>query len=336
MLLIDSLYINNGGGKLLLDLLVKELSNKNIDTFFLFDNRNSGDYKFICKSRKHYLKASIFKRHLFYFKNRNLFTSVLTFGNLPPTLALNIPVYTYFHNVAFLEKNLSFKFKLKSLFINLFKDNTSKWIVQSNYVKDKLGSSWNILDSNILVFPFFNVNIKNNVLKLQNSQKGLNFIYVSDGYYYKNHKRLIDAFAIYNKKHPDSTLTLTISNNFNDLKMYIKNFQRNGVKIIDNGLLKFDKVLDLISKSNVVIYPSLFESFGLGLIEASLLGKPICSSNLPYVFEVVSPNCTFDPYSVDSIYNAIVGCHKISDLSSELVCTNKLENLINLITNENR
>ena len=39
MILIDALYVNNGGGKILLDYLISELLKNNTDNiYFLFDN----------------------------------------------------------------------------------------------------------------------------------------------------------------------------------------------------------------------------------------------------------------------------------------------------------
>lgn len=44
MLLLDSLYINNSGGKILLDYLVEILETHKIPTYYLFDERCKGDF----------------------------------------------------------------------------------------------------------------------------------------------------------------------------------------------------------------------------------------------------------------------------------------------------
>jgi len=334
MLLVDSLYINNGGGKNLLDLLIFELNKNHKDVIYLFDIRNKCQYDFLKKENVSFIKASLFNRHLYYIKNKSQITSVLAFGNIPPTLALKVPVYTYFHNMAFMSKPSSISMKLKSIVIRLLKKNTTKWFVQSDLVKLKLIQNWNIDIQNVIVLPFFKEiadNKYNNKIKQQDAIK---FIYISDGHHYKNHKRLIDAFVKYNKKFVNSTLTLTIGDNYRTLKELILEVNKSGIKIIDKGLMQFDDVINELKISSMVVYPSLIESFGLGLIEASLLKLPICASNLPYVFEVVKPNIVFDPFSTDSIYNALLKSTNFLNENSELVCKNELTMLIKIITND--
>ncbi len=335
MILIDALYVNNGGGKRLLNLFVKELSNNNINAFYLFDSRISGEFDFLDKEKVAYLDASLLKRHIFYIKNKSKFTSVFSFGNIPPTLSLKIPVYTYFHNYTFLLKGIiGLKF-LKSIVIRLLNRNTSNWIVQSNLIKDKLAQVWSIDKNKILVLPFFeeNINTCKSWVEIKNDRSAINFIYISDGHNYKNHKNLITAFVNYSKLYPNSTLTLTIGGNYVELNNIIDFARRQGVNIFNKGIIPYADVVNELIKSDVVIYPSKVESFGLGLIEAAQLGLPICAANLPYVFEVVIPNSTFDPLSTDSIYLSLINSHNILGYSSKLVCKNKLDTLIKIVTN---
>lgn len=334
MLLVDSLYINNGGGKNLLDLLIFELNKNHLDVIYLFDIRNRGNYEFLKKENVTFIKPSLLKRHLFYVNNSFKITSVLAFGNVPPTVRLKVPVYTYFHNMALMSKDLTILMKFKTMFISLLRKNTTTWVVQSNVVKFNLVKRWNIDIQNVLVLPFFNEFIDNKINSNLAQKESIKFIYISDGHHYKNHKRLIEAFVMYNKTFKESTLTLTIGNNYTKLKELIREVNKNGIKIIDKGLIHFDDVINELKMSNIVVYPSLIESFGLGLIEASLLRLPICASNLPYVFEVVKPNIVFNPYSTDSIYNALLNSSNLLNDNSDLVCKNELKTLIKIITND--
>jgi glycosyltransferase involved in cell wall biosynthesis len=335
MILIDALYVNNGGGKRLLNLFVKELSKNNNNVFYLFDSRVNGDFNFLDKNKVAYVNASLFKRHIFYLKNKNKFTCVFSFGNIPPTISLKIPVYTYFHNYTFLMNGIYGFSLLKSLIIRLLNRNTSYWVVQSNLVKEKLAESWSIDKDKVLVLPFFEdiINIYKNKTNVKYDSSAINFVYISDGHNYKNHKNLIIAFVKYSKSYPNSTLTLTIGHNYVDLINNINNARKKGAMIYNKGLISYSDVVTQLINSDVVVYPSTVESFGLGLIEAAQLGLPICAANLPYVFEVVIPNCTFDPLSTDSIYQSLINSHKILGHSSELVCKSKLINLIKIITN---
>ena len=64
-----------------------------------------------------------------------------------------------------------------------------------------------------------------------------------------------------------------------------------------------NKIYDLV---DFLIFPSLNESLGLPLIEASFYKLPIISSNLDYVFDVCEPIYTFNPLSEEDIYQKIL------------------------------
>ena len=67
----------------------------------------------------------------------------------------------------------------------------------------------------------------------------------------------------------------------------------------------------IYSIADFLIFPSLNESLGLPLIEASFYKLPIIASNLDYVYEVCNPNITFNPLSEEDIYKKIFRSHKL-------------------------
>ena len=63
----------------------------------------------------------------------------------------------------------------------------------------------------------------------------------------------------------------------------------------------------IIKNSQALIYPSLFEGYGMPLIEAIMLNTPILCSDLEVLKEIVENNdCLFDPKKPKSIANIIV------------------------------
>ncbi|RRJ88483.1 glycosyltransferase [Flavobacterium macacae] len=307
MVLIDALYINNGGGKILLDYLVKEIEGKNINAYYLFDLRCINDFQFIPTHRKIYLRASLIKRHQFYKKNLNLFTKVFCFGNLPPTIKLNIPVFTYFHNRLFLKipQNLKFKtqvfLKLKFFIFKLLIKNTDYIILQSNVIKEEFLKLINIDSSKVLVLPFYEPIKYSNSIKVKHS-----FIYVSSGIEYKNHKRLLDAFTMVYDFTKKGSLILTIDDSYIDLYNEIKLLIDRGYPIINLGFAKKELLAREYSKAEFAIYPSLTESLGLGVVEAIEGGCDVIGADLPYLHAICQPSLVFDPLSVDSIKNSII------------------------------
>jgi glycosyltransferase involved in cell wall biosynthesis len=338
MLLIDALYINNGGGKILLDLLIKVVSQRGLAIMYLLDQRIADDYRSKNLPNVTFMEASLVRRHLYYLEKKNDITSVLAFGNIPPTVKLKCKVFTYFHNVLFLESGRpasssnSMQIKLKSLFIQFISRNTYKWVVQTRFVKDRLAGAWGISPDDILILPIYDdkVDSKPKRVPVEYNEK-IKFIYVSNGHFYKNHKLLIEAFSVYNKLYTGSSLVLTIGEEYPELKSIIKEATDIGINIIDKGIISLEELNAEYENADVCIYPSLFESFGLGLIEAALKGMPICASDLPFVYEVVKPNSIFDPNSKESIFKSLLAANTFGNVHAELICENKLEELIDTI-----
>lgn len=340
MILLDAIYINDGGGKILLDIIIKDFISRRIPIFFLLDKRLEFHYSEIEPDRRLFLKPSLLKRHQFYFKNRNRFSVVLSFSNLPPTIRLNCKVFTYFHNVLFLDKQSVNKTKnpiinfIKSLIIRINQRNTDYWVVQSNVVKELLIFNWKINSNKITIFPIFeNIKISNKIksTNVLESTKRLNFLYVSDGHLHKNHLKLIEAFGKHSQSFPMDTLTLTVNFNFTFVCSVINEYKNKGVKIINKGFLSREQLLSEYDAADIFLYPSLKESFGLGLIEASQYGLPIISANLPYVMEVIVPSAVFDPNSIEDMVQKIHNSRFFIDKPAKLVTKNKLNDLINLL-----
>ena len=77
MILIDALYINNSGGKVLLDYLIDSLEDTNEEFFYLLDKRIEGNTpKIKEKNNVLYIKANLYNRYKFYVKYFNILTSI--------------------------------------------------------------------------------------------------------------------------------------------------------------------------------------------------------------------------------------------------------------------
>jgi glycosyltransferase involved in cell wall biosynthesis len=344
MILFDCVYVNNGGGKILLDVLVKNVNQLGLDVQFLFDDRN-------CSSFNHenfvnpplYIKAGERTRKNYYKFHYTKYTKILAFGNVPPPIKLNIPVYTYLHNVLYLEKNKHinlFKFlkiTLKATYINNIKKNTDYWIVQTNVVKNKLCWKWNLNKDKILIIPFYQDIIDSSKiiinLDIKKTKKNIIYIYISNGESYKNHKRLFEAFEKFSMGKDNIILKVTISNDYPDLISEIDKYKKRGVSIFNLGLINKDELKYIYSNADFVLFPSFFESFGLGLIEAAQYNLPVIASNYDYVNEIILPSKVFDPLSIISISNALEYSYNNSLKPAQLIVENKIHDLLEIFNN---
>jgi len=75
----------------------------------------------------------------------------------------------------------------------------------------------------------------------------------------------------------------------------------NGFKLPQQDLLEWYR------KSDIVMFATLFEGFGLPILEAQATGRPVITSNISPMKEVAGEGaCLVDPFSVDSIRNAVI------------------------------
>lgn len=334
MLLIDSLYINNSGGKVLLDYLIEELEKTGIPILYLLDERIKNNHPTIKPENKvYYLKGNLFLRHLFYLKHRKEISKVLCFANLPPTLKLKAEILTYFHQPLFirLPNSAGWKLKLiiaiKSNILKLIVKNTNKWAVQSVNVQNKLSAKFNIFKDDILILPFY----PPMVTLVAIPQKINSFIYVSNGSAHKNHANLLKAFSSFYKLHQIGELHLTISSSFIELSALIESYIKDGIPIVNHGNIERSELTELYHGSEFSIYPSLTESLGLGIIEALECGCKIIGADRPYMHAVCEPSVIFDPLSVESIIQSIEKAVFTDCQPSKQKVFNEIDSLINLL-----
>lgn len=80
-------------------------------------------------------------------------------------------------------------------------------------------------------------------------------------------------------------------------------------------------LFNLIRGARAVVLPSLYEGFGLPILEAMLLGTPTITSNTSSLPEVAGDaSLLVDPYRIESIRDAIRTLDADADLRAELVC----------------
>lgn len=73
------------------------------------------------------------------------------------------------------------------------------------------------------------------------------------------------------------------------------------------GYVPDEKLPALYSRAIALVFPSLFEGFGLPILEAQAMGCPVITSNISSMPEVAGKGAIFvDPYSVENIKDGMV------------------------------
>lgn len=334
LILIDSLYINNSGGLRLLEYLVTDLQRRKVDFYLLADARCQGKFG-TCK-RVHYMYASLLERKKFYKTKKDRFTTVLCFGNIPVPIKLSVPVYTYFHNINLLTLAEAHSAKVKAVswlkreVFKHYKKNTDYWLVQTSNTAAELINHLGESPERVKLMPFYE--LPDGVSEIAKQPHGDDYVFVAVDVPGKSHKELLDAWDILHKKGVDKTLHLTVQDD-SPLVEKIKEAQNEGVKIVNHGVIPFPDVFNLYKQSKAIIYPSHNESLGLGIVEAITAGCDVIGSDLPFLHSICKPSGMFNPYSAESIAEAVMAYECGNTKKSVLTIYNHIEELVKLLIN---
>lgn len=132
-------------------------------------------------------------------------------------------------------------------------------------------------------------------------------VYPANFWEHKNHKLLLNAFAMYAKNHRDMKLVLT-GNPLTQTDYYrnlLKTMKIDDLTVI-TGYVTNEELYSILKNSNGLIYPSLFEGFGIPVVEAMHMHKLISCSNLTSLPEIgCDAICYFNPKKPDEILRGI-------------------------------
>jgi glycosyltransferase involved in cell wall biosynthesis len=237
---------------------------------------------------------------------------VFCFHNIPPILNNSKFITVFFQNKLIVQSGIKNYVNFKTLiisrierFLNIFFNSKVKtYIVQTESMKRELKNSLFCNDlPEIKVLPFLH-SIDNGSTITED--KKWDFIYISSGDTHKNHLNLIEAWKILASENIYPSLALTIDSRYKSLCNLIKATQKlSRIEITNLGNIDHNLTLKIYAQTKALIYPSKSESFGLPLLEATILGTPIIAAELDYVRDVCDPVETFDPNSPTSIARSV-------------------------------
>ncbi len=135
-------------------------------------------------------------------------------------------------------------------------------------------------------------------------------IYLSEIALRKNHEKLIYAFAEF-RKHINKDFKLLLAGKMHEkfvapLKNIIKELKQ------EKNIIFLDYVTEetlsvLLSFAKLMVFPSLYEGFGLPILESMACGCPVACSNISSMPEVAGRAAElFNPYNTKSIADAML------------------------------
>jgi Glycosyltransferase len=140
----------------------------------------------------------------------------------------------------------------------------------------------------------------------------------------KNHVRLIQAFERAQEL-SKSRLELVVAGQTRtaipELEYMLRDVskRRENVKITMMGYVPDSEILSLYAKADVFVFPSLYEGFGLPVLEAMACGCPVITSNVSSLPEVVGDAAILvDPYDVEALAQAMLTVLEDDELKKEM------------------
>jgi glycosyltransferase involved in cell wall biosynthesis len=157
---------------------------------------------------------------------------------------------------------------------------------------------------------------------------GQYLIYPANFWKHKNHEMLLTAFGIARNSGLDSNIRLVCTGAPGARQQWLKQAADGlglGDHVLFPGYLANAELLALITNSAGVIFPSLYEGFGLPVIEAMATGVPVACSNVTSLPEVAGDAAIpFDPRIPDEIARAIVALVHDKELTARLISAGDL------------
>jgi len=246
----------------------------------------------------------------------------LLFNTSASSLCSFKPSLTLLQNILPFENQIILKYKfyqksfyrnliLRFVFIRCLK-NTNHVIFLSKYSKKVASNFIKIKNYSIIAHgvdkSFYKVNYKQIIKKKHHS---INALYISNALIYKNQWNVIAAIAEIRKRYKIN-IKLKIVGGGSGLalkKMNLSKFKhdKNNKFINLYGYSTKNQIKKYYQNSNIFIFASSCESFGITLLEAMSTGIPIVCSNKSSLPEIIKNNTIyFNPENIKEITAAIM------------------------------
>ncbi len=212
--------------------------------------------------------------------------------------------------------------------------NSKKIITVSEFSKrrivEKFGLQWDAVKVIPIrlgkrVFNPVEENVIQSTLEKYKLQDKNYLIFVSCFWPNKNHKKLIQAFAKFLQKEPNSNLKLVLCGAKYPQKLTQLTEQlKLKDKVIFTGFVANEELNVLLQHALAFIHPSVYEGFGMPIIEAMSAEIPITCSDGGSLPEVAGDAALmFNPHDINAIVSAISKIVHDANLREHLIALGK-------------
>ncbi len=245
--------------------------------------------------------------------------------NLP--IVCTIHDINFFHNDKYIGSNSHQKYFMRYFPLNA--QRSDRIITVSNYSKKDIVENFSIDESKIDVV----YNAANSIFSPQskeiNQRTKAQYTFGKDYFYFVGaiHKRknLVNLFLAYDefKRRTNSDVKLVVVGNKKWWQGEIEdtyNDMQYKDDVVFTGRLDAREVSYIASASLGLVFPSLFEGFGIPVVEAFATQTPVLTSNTTALDEVAGDAALkVNPYSVEEITNGMIKIYEDADFCQSLI-----------------
>lgn len=253
------------------------------------------------------------------------------------SLRTNIPSIPVIHDLNFEHHPEFIPFHVRQyykMFFHRFAQKATRIATVSEYTKQDIVKTYGIKDDLIDVV-YNGANEKyvpiNDDEKERVKRKYTNncqyFLFIGTIHPRKNIKNLILSFEKFKNSFSSSTKLLIVGDKKwwdNDVKSTLNSLLHKD-DIIFTGRVSDDDLKSIIGAALAMMYVSFFEGFGIPIVEAMNCDIPVITSNTSSMPEIGGNAAIYvDPFSVDSITDAMVRIFKDENLRNDCIAKGKL------------
>ncbi len=253
---------------------------------------------------------------------------LFSFANIAPARS-NTPQVVFWHQLnAFFNEGIPASRLLKRARLRFMRSNILRGalasdaiIVQTKAMRERIESVEPRLKGRIHVIPSgYRAPSEHPIIRsekktlIDNAERP-RLIYVSHPSEHKNHLVLIRAMPNILQSFPSASLLLTLEHHDAPNRRYqrfIREIEKRakdhgvGDRIVWLGQLNHEEVGFALRQSDLMVFPSLAESFGLGLVESMAAGCPIAAADISYAHDVCGGAAAyFNPCEPEDIAKAV-------------------------------
>jgi glycosyltransferase involved in cell wall biosynthesis/ubiquinone/menaquinone biosynthesis C-methylase UbiE len=271
---------------------------------------------------------------------------LISLSNLP-TINPPVPTIVFFHQFNMLFErskatgSAAYRFRMLVLGQLFYAGarRSSKILAQTDVVQAALKRKFPALAPKVHIIPSgFNETMDGGVVRSEirdkiDASRRVRILYVAHAYAHKNHVKLIEAYARVRRTRPASSLLLTIDDPSNPsatvttdscaaiTRTILQTAREHGVEqdIIWLGSINSAEVAYAFQQAELLVFPSLVESFGLPLVEAMVYSCPIVAADRPYAHSVAEDAAVyFNPEDAEQMCSTLLSVLAAPDVMHRL------------------